>query len=64
MTKKPDVRMRRTYDEPTRKDGTRVLVDRVWPRGLSKDAARIDDGSSRLRRPRSRARGTATTQSG
>jgi hypothetical protein len=43
MTKRPNVRMRRIYDEPTRKDGTRVLVDRVWPRGLSKDAAHIDE---------------------
>jgi uncharacterized protein YeaO (DUF488 family) len=43
MTKKPEVRMRRVYDEPTRKDGTRVLVDRVWPRGLSKDEAQIDE---------------------
>ncbi|MGH2703411.1 MAG: DUF488 domain-containing protein [Actinomycetota bacterium] len=43
MTKKPKVRMRRIYDEPTSMDGTRVLVDRVWPRGLSKDEARIDE---------------------
>ena len=43
MTKKPEVRMRRIYDKPTRKDGTRVLVDRVWPRGLSRDEARIDE---------------------
>jgi uncharacterized protein YeaO (DUF488 family) len=43
MTKRPDVRMRRIYEQPTRKDGTRVLVDRVWPRGLSKDEARIDE---------------------
>lgn len=43
MTKRPNVRMRRIYDEPTRKDGTRVLVDRVWPRGLSKGAAHIDE---------------------
>jgi uncharacterized protein YeaO (DUF488 family) len=42
MTNKPDVRLRRVYDEPTGEDGTRVLVDRVWPRGLSKDKARID----------------------
>lgn len=35
--------MRRIYDEPTRKDGTRVLVDRVWPRGLSKNKAQIDE---------------------
>ena len=42
MTNKPEVRLRRVYDEPTGQDGTRVLVDRVWPRGLSKDKARID----------------------
>ena len=43
MTNKPEVRLRRVYDEPTGQDGTRVLVDRVWPRGLSKDKARIDE---------------------
>jgi uncharacterized protein YeaO (DUF488 family) len=39
----PDVRVRRVYDEPSAADGTRVLVDRVWPRGLRKDALRLDD---------------------
>ena len=34
---------RRVYDEPGREDGYRVLVDRVWPRGLSKDRARLDE---------------------
>jgi uncharacterized protein YeaO (DUF488 family) len=43
MTKRLKVRVRRIYDQPTRKDGSRVLVDRVWPRGLSKDEARIDE---------------------
>jgi uncharacterized protein YeaO (DUF488 family) len=38
-----DVRVRRVYDEPSSEDGTRVLVDRVWPRGLRKDAARLDE---------------------
>jgi uncharacterized protein YeaO (DUF488 family) len=38
-----DVRVRRVYDEPSPDDGTRVLVDRVWPRGLSKQAARVDE---------------------
>jgi uncharacterized protein YeaO (DUF488 family) len=38
-----DVRVRRIYDEPTRHDGTRVLVDRIWPRGMSKDRARLDE---------------------
>ena len=39
----PDIRVRRVYDAPEPRDGTRVLVDRVWPRGLRKDAARLDE---------------------
>lgn len=35
--------LRRAYDPPTRNDGHRVLVDRIWPRGVSKADARIDD---------------------
>jgi uncharacterized protein YeaO (DUF488 family) len=38
-----DVRVRRVYDEPSAADGTRVLVDRVWPRGVRKDALHLDD---------------------
>jgi uncharacterized protein YeaO (DUF488 family) len=38
-----DVRVRRVYDEPSPADGARVLVDRVWPRGMRKDAARLDE---------------------
>lgn len=37
-----DVRLRRVYETVSPEDGTRVLVDRVWPRGLSKDAAHLD----------------------
>ena len=37
------IQVRRFYDEPARADGARVLVDRVWPRGLRKDAARLDE---------------------
>jgi uncharacterized protein YeaO (DUF488 family) len=37
------IRVRRIYDAPSPDDGTRVLVDRVWPRGISKDAARLDE---------------------
>jgi uncharacterized protein YeaO (DUF488 family) len=43
MTSKLDVRMRRVYDDPSPADGTRVLVDRIWPRGLAKATARIDE---------------------
>lgn len=35
--------MRRIHDEPAPADGTRILVDRLWPRGLSRDRARIDE---------------------
>ena len=41
-TAKAQVRVRRVYDTPATDDGTRVLVDRLWPRGLSKQAADLD----------------------
>jgi uncharacterized protein YeaO (DUF488 family) len=37
------VRIGRVYDPPSADDGARVLVDRIWPRGLRKDAARLDE---------------------
>jgi uncharacterized protein YeaO (DUF488 family) len=36
-----DIRIKRVYDTPDRADGTRVLVDRLWPRGLSKEKAAV-----------------------
>jgi uncharacterized protein YeaO (DUF488 family) len=39
----PDVRVRRVYEHPAPDDGLRLLVDRLWPRGLSKDAAHVDE---------------------
>ncbi len=36
------IKLKRAYDPPSSDDGTRVLVDRLWPRGVSKDAIRID----------------------
>ncbi len=36
------IAIKRAYDEPTQEDGTRILVDRLWPRGLSKERAHID----------------------
>lgn len=38
----PVVRLKRAYDPPSADDGVRVLVDRLWPRGLKRDAAEID----------------------
>ena len=43
MARKHDVKVRRVYDSPVRGDGTRVLVDRLWPRGLSKEKADLDE---------------------
>jgi uncharacterized protein YeaO (DUF488 family) len=40
-TAKP-VTVKRVYAQPAPSDGTRVLVDRLWPRGLSKDRAAVD----------------------
>ena len=37
------VRVRRVYDPPDPADGHRVLVDRLWPRGLAKSAAAVDE---------------------
>ena len=39
----PDIRVRRAYEDPSPQDGARVLVDRIWPRGLRKEAAQLDE---------------------
>jgi uncharacterized protein YeaO (DUF488 family) len=36
------VAIKRAYDPPSPQDGTRILVDRLWPRGLSKAKAGLD----------------------
>jgi uncharacterized protein YeaO (DUF488 family) len=38
----PDVRIKRIYEPRTRADGFRVLVDRLWPRGFTKERAALD----------------------
>ena len=43
MKDEHEVKVRRAYEEPSPTDGTRVLVDRIWPRGLSKEKARFDE---------------------
>ena len=42
MAKTVNVRVRRVYEPAEPDDGQRVLVDRLWPRGLSKERARLD----------------------
>ncbi len=36
------IQIKRVYEAPSNGDGTRILVDRLWPRGLSKDKAKVD----------------------
>lgn len=36
------IKIKRIYDAPHKDDGYRILVDRIWPRGLTKDAAKVD----------------------
>jgi uncharacterized protein YeaO (DUF488 family) len=36
------IRIKRVYEEPDASDGMRILVDRLWPRGLTKEKAKVD----------------------
>lgn len=37
------IKIKRIYDDYAKEDGHRVLVDRIWPRGISKEKAKLDD---------------------
>jgi uncharacterized protein YeaO (DUF488 family) len=37
-----NIQIKRVYEEPDAKDGKRILVDRLWPRGLTKEKAKVD----------------------
>jgi len=39
----PDVRIKRAYEPPAASDGYRVLVDRLWPRGIRKETVKLDE---------------------
>ena len=43
-----DVRLRRAYEPASADDGYRVLVDRLWPRGVSKEQAKLDEWDQEL----------------
>ncbi len=36
------IQVKRVYEKPSRKDGVRILVDRLWPRGLTKERAAVN----------------------
>jgi uncharacterized protein YeaO (DUF488 family) len=49
MTERPpNILIKRAYETPARGDGVRILVDRLWPRGLRKDAAHFDQWRKEL----------------
>jgi uncharacterized protein YeaO (DUF488 family) len=37
-----NIKIKRAYEQPDKDDGKRILVDRLWPRGLTKEQARVD----------------------
>ena len=43
-----EIRIKRIYDLPTDDDGYRVLVDRLWPRGTSKEKAQLDEWAKEI----------------
>jgi uncharacterized protein YeaO (DUF488 family) len=43
-----DVRLKRAYEPASGRDGYRVLVDRLWPRGVSKEQAKLDEWEKEL----------------
>jgi uncharacterized protein YeaO (DUF488 family) len=48
MVTRHEVKVRRIYEDPLESDGTRILVDRLWPRGLTKEKAHIDEWCKEL----------------
>jgi hypothetical protein len=56
----PAIRLKRVYEEADEHDGVRVLVDRLWPRGISKDAAHLDAWMKNLDLPTNCVPGSAT----
>jgi uncharacterized protein YeaO (DUF488 family) len=43
-----DVRLKRAYEAPAASDGYRVLIDRLWPRGVKREGARLDEWAREL----------------
>ncbi|MRG48797.1 DUF488 family protein [Chitinophaga sp. SYP-B3965] len=45
---KPVIKIKRVYDEPSKEDGFRILIDRLWPRGFTKEKAAVDEWAKDL----------------
>lgn len=44
----PQIKLKRVYDKPLKSDGYRVLVDRLWPRGLSKEKGALSEWAKEI----------------
>lgn len=42
------IKIKRVYEEPSDKDGYRLLVDRLWPRGVKKENAKLDEWNKNI----------------
>lgn len=42
------IKLKRIYEDPSKQDGYRLLVDRVWPRGIAKEKARLDEWNKEI----------------
>jgi uncharacterized protein YeaO (DUF488 family) len=43
-----DIRLKRAYERAAASDGERILIDRLWPRGVTREAARLDEWAAEL----------------
>jgi uncharacterized protein YeaO (DUF488 family) len=43
-----DVRLKRAYEQAAASDGYRILIDRIWPRGVTREAAQLDEWAREL----------------
>ncbi|SDE47565.1 Uncharacterized conserved protein YeaO, DUF488 family [Pricia antarctica] len=43
-----EIKTKRIYEDPSDDDGYRILVDRIWPRGVSKEDAKLDDWNKNI----------------
>lgn len=57
-----DIRLKRAYDHAARSDGPRILVDRIWPRGVAKEDADIAHWLKGLRHLQNCGSGSAMTR--
>ena len=48
MSRHQQIRLKRAYEPASESDGTRILVDRLWPRGISKQEAKLDEWNREL----------------